>query len=345
MTDSLRITGLTRSFDGTTVLEDVSLTCAGGTITAVLGPSGGGKTTLLRLVAGFDRPDRGTIAIAGRTVSDDATFVQPQHRGVGIVPQEGALFPHLSVGDNIAFGLPERRGAAARARVAELLDMVDLPGMQSRDPAELSGGMQQRVALARALAPRPDLVLLDEPFSALDAGLRESVRDHVVGVLRAAGATALLVTHDQDEALSVSDSVAVLFHGRIAQVADPQAVYGTPASLDVATFVGEATRLDGIVDAEGMSVQCALGRVPVVHGATSGPGTVAVRPEQMEITDSSDGVPGTVVSARYFGHDGTVHVRLDSGPTVTVRLHARLLPAPGAVVGVRTTSPLVVFPR
>ena len=345
MTRALEITGLTRRFDGIAVLQDVSLACDHGTITAVLGPSGGGKTTLLRLIAGFDRPDRGTVSIGGRVVSDATTFVPPQHRGVGIVPQEGSLFPHLTVGENVAFGLRERRGQAARSRVAELLDMVGLSGMQSRDPAELSGGMQQRVALARALAPRPDLVLLDEPFSALDAGLRESVRDHVVEVLRAAGATALLVTHDQDEALSAADSVAVLFGGRIAQMDAPQRVYGMPASLDVATFVGEATQLDGVVAPDANTVQCALGSVPAASGAHPGPGTVAVRPEQMEITEAGDGVPGTVMASRYYGHDGTVIIRLDAGPAVTVRLHARLLPEPGARVGVRVTGALVVFPR
>lgn len=345
MTPALEISRLTHRFDGVAVLRDVSFSCAPGSVTAVLGPSGGGKTTLLRLIAGFDRPDEGSITISGRTVSDSSVFVAPQHRGVGIVPQEGSLFPHLTVGENIAFGLRDRRGQGARARVAELLDMVGLPGMQNRDPAELSGGMQQRVSLARALAPRPELVLLDEPFSALDAGLRDSVREHVVEVLRAAGATALLVTHDQDEALSVADRVAVLFEGRIAQVDTPQGVYGTPTSLDIASFVGEATRLDAVVGTGGATAACALGDVAVSGSLPPGPATVAVRPEQMEIVDPAEGTPGTVAAARYYGHDGTVVVTLDSGPEVIVRLHARNLPDPGSRVGIRVIGMLAAFPR
>lgn len=345
MTAALGISALSHGFNGVPVLDNVSLTCERGSITAVLGPSGGGKTTLLRLIAGFERADKGSIVIAGRTVSDDATFVPPRHRGVGFVPQEGSLFPHLSVGENIAFGLAERRGSAARKRVAELLEMIGMPGMQSRDPSELSGGMQQRVALARALAHRPDLVLLDEPFSALDAGLRESVREQVIDVLRATGATAVLVTHDQDEALSIADMVAVLKDGRMVQVDAPQAVYGSPASLAVATFVGDATRLDGSVLPDGTTVECALGRLLSVPGVRPGPATVAIRPEQMEIGPVHDGAAGTVEMSRYFGHDGTVDVRLDDGPTVTVRLHARLLPAPGARVGVRVIGNPAVFVR
>ena len=214
-----------------------------GSLTAVLGPSGCGKTTLLRLLGGFEHADRGTIRLGEKVLADGRTHLAPERRAIGFVPQEGALFPHLDVAANVGFGLPraQRRGG----RVEELLELVDLTGLGSRLPHQLSGGQQQRVALARALAPEPGLVLLDEPFDALDAGLRAQVRGEVREALRAAGATALLVTHDQEEALSLADTVAVMRDGRIVQAADPQTLYGDPVDAEVAAFVGEAVLLTG----------------------------------------------------------------------------------------------------
>ena len=247
---ALVVDAVSHAFGTHRVLERVSLTVPKGSITAVLGPSGGGKTTLLRAVAGFETPSEGTITIAGNdVVRDGRSLVPPERRGVTIVPQEGALFPHLSVFDNIAFGLKNRRGGDADKRVRHLLDLIELGDVAEARPAALSGGMQQRVALARALAPSPALVLLDEPFTALDATLRQTVRDEVVATLRREGETALWVTHDQQEALSVADQVAVLLDGQLVQVTDPVTLYREPATKQVARFVGDAVVLRGTVEA------------------------------------------------------------------------------------------------
>lgn len=341
---ALVLGGVTHRFGDHTVLHDVSLTVEHGSITALLGPSGEGKTTLLRIVAGFERPTDGTVTIDGTCVAGEGSWVPPQERGIGIVVQGGALFPHLSVGGNIAFGLAKRRGADAKARVEEMLEMVGLAGQADRDPAELSGGMQQRVALARALAPRPSLVLLDEPFSALDASLRDSVREQVVEILRRAGATALWVTHDQDEALSTADQVAVLLDGHIAQIDEPVALYRDPNDRAVASFVGQAVTVHGDVSDDGTSAATAFGTVGLVRRHVPGPTRLAVRPEQMEIVEENlGGAGGTVTSAKFYGHDGTVVVHLDDGDDVTIRLHARLLPSVGSRVGVRVIGDLLAF--
>ena len=249
---ALTVTGVSKAFPptgsgqtGTLAVDDVSLHVPHGSLTAVLGPSGCGKTTLLRLIAGFLVPDSGTIAFDDRVVAGAGRPVPPQDRRVGYVPQEGALFPHLDVAGNIGFGLPRgERGSGAR--IDEMLDLVELPrAFRTRAPHELSGGQQQRVALARALAPRPTVVLLDEPFSSLDASLRESTGRAVARALRAARATGLLVTHDQSEALSLSDQVAVLRDGRLIQAGSPADVYLAPHDPELARFVGGATPLPG----------------------------------------------------------------------------------------------------
>jgi iron(III) transport system ATP-binding protein len=220
----LSIHRLDKSFNGVGLLHDISLSVASGTLIAILGASGSGKTTLLRLIAGFERPDSGEIRIGGELIASATLFKRPEQRGIGYVAQEGALFPHLSVADNITFGL-KRAERRAGHRVAELLELVGLPASYSkRGPQDLSGGEQQRVALARALAPGPKLILLDEPFSALDAGLRAETREAVATAIAAAGATAILVTHDQDEALSMGKKVGVLQNGRLAQISAPEAL-------------------------------------------------------------------------------------------------------------------------
>ena len=325
--DALVTSGLTKSFHGNTVLEGIDLRLTPGGTTAVVGSSGCGKTTLLRLIAGFETPDAGSIVIDGRPVSGPEGWVPPHRRGVGYVAQDGALFPHLTVGQNIAYGLGGRIGGArVRARVSELLETVSLDSSYvSRRPHELSGGQQQRIALARALARRPALMLLDEPFSALDTGLRASTRKAVAQLLTDAGVTTLLVTHDQEEALSVAGQVAVMRNGRFTQVGTPQEVYLRPTDRFTAEFLGECVVLpctvtSGIAD-------CALGRIPVQPSAPDGLGTLMLRPEQLVATAVSDserrsGV-GTVIAAEFLGHDVllTIDPTGDTAP-ITVRQHS-----------------------
>ena len=329
---TVEVRGVEKAFGATRVLRGVSLSVAPGSVVAVLGPSGCGKTTLLRVVAGFERPDAGTVHVAGQ----DVTHAPAHARRIAMVPQEGALFPHLSVAANVGFGLPrrDRRGG----RVTELLALAGLDGLAGRMPYELSGGQQQRVAVARALAPRPSVVLLDEPFSALDAGLRAAIRDDVLGLLRAQETTTLLVTHDQDEALSVADVVAVMRDGLIVQAGPPAEVYAAPVDLDVARFLGDANVLPGTA-ADGV-VRCALGALPA--GGALGPVDVLVRPEHLTL--GGDGVPGVVTDRRYFGHDAMVGVRLDDGTAVRARTALATAHAPGDRVAVTVTGPVVCYP-
>ena len=255
----LSIAGLTKTLGSRVVLRDLDLTVELGALVAILGASGSGKTTLLRCICGFERADEGSIRIGDAIVASAKAHCPPERRRVGYVAQEGALFPHLSVADNIAFGLPRRLRREQR-RVDELLELVGLPrAYAARAPQQLSGGEQQRVALARALAPDPALVLLDEPFSSLDAALRAGTREAVTAALARAGATALLVTHDQAEALSTGSQVAVLRDGRLIQVATPEILYRRPVDAELARFVGEAVLLPGV--ASGGRVACALGEL------------------------------------------------------------------------------------
>ena len=329
----LDVKGLVAGYGPDPVLRGVDLAVPEGGLLAVLGPSGCGKTTLLRVLAGFHPVRAGQVSLGGRVLSEPGTHVPPEKRGIGIVPQEGALFPHLSVAGNIGFGLPRgRRGE----RVDELLDLVGLTGYGPRMPAQLSGGQQQRVALARALAPRPGVVLMDEPFSALDAGLRDELRADVRAALRAFGATALLVTHDQEEALGIADLVAVLRDGVVAQLGTPQQIYTDPADLGVALFVGEAvtfktTATDGTVDTP-------LGRLPV---RGSGQGTVLLRPEQLRV--GGDGVEATVDDVLFHGHDATVLLRLPTGDRVRSRVQGTPPVRAGEVTAVRVSGPALFF--
>ncbi len=349
---ALELRALRKAYGRNVVLDGVDLVVPRGGIAAVLGPSGGGKTTLLRIVAGFEHPDAGEVLLNGRVVAGPEVNVPAEQRRVGVVPQEGALFPHLDVAGNVGFGLP--RGHASRERIAEVLELVGLPGSQRARPNQLSGGQQHRVALARALAPRPQIVVLDEPFSSLDAGLRAEVREEVMLALQAAATTAIVVTHDQQEALSVADQVAVLLDGRVAQSADPETLYNLPASLAVATFVGEAVVLAGEVDSDGRIV-CALGSL-IIRGGTRSAGTVdvVVRPEQIDVlapgfaralSGAGEGIAGTVVSRSFFGHDGVVRVLVGNSTVVTARLHVAHLPTPGSAVVLRVNSPVSVFSR
>ena len=350
---ALRLSDVTYAYGARTVLHHLNLVIEEGSITALLGPSGEGKTTLLRLICGFENPDEGTIEVAGRTVfAPGVKPVPPESRGVVVVPQEGALFAHLTVGQNIAFGLRNRRSSEVRARVAELLDMVGLSGSEDRRPSELSGGMQHRVALARALAPSPSLIVMDEPFSALDANLRDQVRDDVVSTLRLAGATAMWVTHDQEEALSSADSVAVILGGKVVQHDAPETLYRAPVSRAVGEFVGDAVILKGLVASGSYSVQCALGELAVTPRQNDAPPltgevVVMVRPEQLSLatSDVSPHAYGTVLNSKFFGHDGMVEVKLSAGEVVRMRLHSTLLPNVGDDIAIRVSGSVCVFPQ
>jgi iron(III) transport system ATP-binding protein len=343
----LSVTGVTKAFGPQDVLRGVDLTVPHGSFTAILGASGSGKTTLLRIVAGFERPDEGEVRLGGEVVDDARhSFVPCQHRRIGYVPQEGALFPHLSVGRNVAFGLG--RGPDRRARVDELLELVGLSGYRRRYPHQLSGGQQQRVALARALAIEPEVVLLDEPFASLDAALRASVRGDVLDVLRQAGTTSILVTHDQDEALSMADEVAVLRHGVIAQLDTPAALYGHPEDPELAQFLGESNVLE--CEVRDACATTALGRLDVEGWsgpAGGGRARVMVRPEQIVLEEADAGeMEGTVASYEYFGHDAVVRVRpvSDGLPELVVRVAGGTPLEPGHRVGLSVRGPVVAWP-
>ncbi|WP_285727955.1 ABC transporter ATP-binding protein [Psychromicrobium xiongbiense] len=313
--DHLVLEGLVKSYGDRRVVDDISLTVHRGTTTAIIGPSGSGKTTLLRMIAGFERPDAGRILLSGQELCAPGKHQPAHQRPVGYVSQEGSLFPHLSVGQNVAFGLPGGQKVTAD-RVAELLETVSLnPDYAKRRPHQLSGGQQQRVALARALAREPELMLLDEPFSALDAGLRLATRRAVAQILAEAGMTTVLVTHDQAEALSFADQVAVFGEGTLRQVGSPFVVYNRPADRGTAEFLGEAIFLEAdLIDGV---AHCALGEVPVSPRALprgerelpQGRVTIMLRPEQIRIQDSSP-VRGIVLDSEYFGPETTIHLQL-----------------------------------
>jgi iron(III) transport system ATP-binding protein len=344
MTD-LQISGVSKAYgSGATVLDGLDLTVPGGSFTALLGPSGCGKTTLLRIIAGFLRADAGTVTVGGRTLTGPGTHVPPESRRIGIVPQEGALFPHLSVARNVAFGLSGTDRAARRRRTEEMLELVGLGGYGERMPHELSGGQQQRVALARAVAPAPDLVLLDEPFNALDSALRAGVRADVRSALRATGATALLVTHDQQEALSTADLVAVVRDGRVAQCATPQELYQDPADPWVAGFVGDAVLLPATA-ADG-AADTALGRLCLTGSKAPARGTALLRPEQLRLV-AAESAPahGTVTEVRYYGHDAMVSVAVDGLATpVDVRVTGTAGVRPGDRTGIAVTGTATLHP-
>jgi iron(III) transport system ATP-binding protein len=340
---SLTVKDLTKAFTTTPVLTGLDLHVPGGSLTALLGPSGCGKTTLLRLIAGFDDPDGGTVTLGDRVVAGAGRGVPARRRGIGFVPQEGGLFPHLSVAANISFGLP-RRQRRDGGRVRELLALVGLgPELADRSPHQLSGGQQQRVALARALAPEPSLVLLDEPFSSLDAALREETRLAVADALRATGATAVLVTHDQAEALSMADQVAVLRGGRLVQLTDPRTLYRHPRDLDVATFVGEAVVLDA--DIRDGRASCALGSLALERSCPDGRARVVLRPEQLRLSaPTASGPVARVRSVDFYGHDSRVWLDLPSGVTVSARLEGADIPAAGDDVSITVQGAVLPFP-
>jgi iron(III) transport system ATP-binding protein len=345
-TDShLEIADVTRNFGNQAVLRGVNLSVARGGTTAIVGPSGSGKTTLLRLIAGFEHPGTGSISLNGAKVAGDGAWVPAHKRHIGYVAQDGALFPHLTVGQNVAFGLdraklPGGRHAAAE-RVRGLLEMVSLdPDMARRRPHQLSGGQQQRVALARALAREPELMLLDEPFSALDAGLRVATRRAVAKVLNEAGVTTILVTHDQAEALSFADQVAVMRGGKLAQIGNPFVVYTRPADRATAEFLGDAVILDAWM--EGSLATCSLGGIPVRRPPGQGRVQLMLRPEQIRIAEDGP-IRGVVVDTDYFGPETTVRLKLAVPPEVANGTDHRY-PGGGEIITIRHWNASIARP-
>lgn len=341
---ALAVTGLTRTFGGTPVVSDLSFDANQGELVAILGPSGCGKTTTLRLIAGLDVQDAGEVWIAGESVSSDHRFVPAERRHVGMVFQDFALFPHMSVARNVQYGLGHSRRDGNAARVDEVLDLVGLTQMKERAPSELSGGQQQRVALARALAPRPDIVMLDEPFSNLDLKLRVAVRREVRAILAESGTTSVLVTHDQEEALSLADRIVVMNKGRLEQAGTPEELYHRPASRFVAEFIGDAQFLPAT--ARDRRAETPVGEVPLVdeaHGSVE----VLVRPEHVRlerVRAETSGRHGRVLSREYFGHDQLLTVGLDHGHKVTARLGAYSGIRPGDDVWVSIRGAMIAFP-
>jgi iron(III) transport system ATP-binding protein len=340
---ALAVEGIAMSFGATEVLTDVTLSVPERSITAVLGSSGSGKTTLLRIIAGFEKSKAGVVTVAGQVIDAPGRWLAPERRRLGYVPQEGALFPHLSVAQNVGFAMRRRDGRAAR--VAELLELVGLPELGRRYPHELSGGQQQRVALARALAIDPPVVLLDEPFASLDAALRVSVRADIAQVLRTSGAAVVLVTHDQQEALSMADQVAVLRAGRVAQVGPPREIYAKPVDPQMAAFLGEANLIDA--DVRASMAATALGRLPT-GSAAAGRCTALVRPEQITIsTDlTGAGMAARVLDVTYQGHESVVTVAPDrpcGAATIRVRLHGPASFAIGASVELTAAGEVSVW--
>ena len=339
---------LTKTFtDGALpVVNGLSFGVGEGELLAILGPSGCGKTTALRMIAGFLDPDRGRITLDGRPLADERVRVAPEKRGIGFVFQDHALFPHLTVAQNVGFGLRGWKRGAKAERVREVVARVGLAGLEGRAPHALSGGQQQRVALARALAPRPRLLLLDEPFSSLDALLRHQMRGTLREILRAEGTTAVLVTHDQEEALQTADRVAVMQAGRIDQIGTPEAIYATPRTLFVAQFLGQ-TNLT-LAEATGATAETPLGTLRL-HREASGTVLVALRPEHVaimrETTPEAPGGAGVVVERAYKGHDVTYRVQLDPHG-IDCLVHS---PEAGFAVGDRVrvlaTQPAVVLDK
>ncbi len=311
---AVRVDAVSAGYGGSPVLRSVTLDVIEGEVVSLLGPSGCGKTTLLRVMSGLHRADEGEVFVSGRLVDGSTGFVSPEQRSVGMVFQDGALFPHLSVLDNVRFGLRGR--ADAEARALEVLRLVDMADYANRLPGTLSGGQQQRIALARALAPEPSVLLLDEPFSALDAGLRVQLRRDVKRILSDVGITVVVVTHDQEEAFVLGDRVAVMRNGTIEQVGSPAELYECPVSPWVASFVGEANLLVG-QRSEG-HVNTSVGALPLrapVPG--SGAIEVLVRPEELSVVAGDHAV---VEAVEYFGHDARFDVRTDDGEHFAVRM-------------------------
>jgi iron(III) transport system ATP-binding protein len=332
---------ISKSFGTTAVVANVSFTLESGEILALLGPSGCGKTTTLRLIAGFEQVDSGRIAIGGQLVADGRFHLPPEKRRVGMVFQDYAIFPHLSVAQNVAFGLG--RGDVARRQTEAMLSLVGLMAWDQQMPHELSGGQQQRVALARALAPEPAVLLLDEPFSNLDTTLRVQVRHEVRELLKQSKATAIFVTHDQEEALFIGDRVAVMNQGRVEQIGTPYEIFHRPLTRFVADFIGETDFVPGTVTGTGVETPMGLlERLPDLPQGTAV--TVAIRPDDVTFAPSANG-NGRVVGRRFAGIAHVYRLRLDDGSEVHSWQPHTVDVAPGTAVraSIRPNHPVTYF--
>lgn len=335
---------IVKRFGDTFAVQDLSFSLRAGRFMALLGPSGCGKTTSLRMIAGLERPTSGRIEANQYVVVDDRIWVPPHQRKIGLVFQDYALFPHMTVGKNVAYGLNTSHDAKQR-RVNEVLQLVGLQGLDKRMPHELSGGQQQRVALARALAPSPQIMLLDEPFSNLDANLRLQVREDVRQILSEAGVTTVLVTHDQEEAFSLADEVGVMLDGSLQQIASPRDVYQFPMTRRVAQFVGDANFLHG--EADGHTAMCGLGRIPL-QNSVSGSVEILIRPENFSVEplqELQDG-NGTVEQVVYLGYDQLLHLRTKNHEQPLVaRIRSVKQFEIGQSVHIRMIEPTIAFPQ
>ena len=314
----VELNGVSKSYSESIIAADnLIATVKKGEILSLLGPSGCGKTTTLRLIAGLERQEKGSISIGGKIVADHETWVPPEKRGVAMVFQDYALFPHLNVVKNVAFGLAKLSKEHKKRRTLKVIEMVGLIGLEKRYPYELSGGQQQRVALARALAMHPTLLLLDEPFSNLDADMRIKIREEVYNILKSIGITAILVTHDQDEAFSMSDKVAVLNHGRIEQLGTPEEIYHKPVTRFVANFVGQTAFIAGKIVSEGIETELGLfnGINVGACGRIGDNVEVMIRSDDIEM-EPDEGGNCTVVQRRFRGSENIYTLRLFSGQAV-----------------------------
>lgn len=329
---------ITKSFGATPAVRDLTLTLEKGKFLALLGPSGCGKTTSLRLIAGLEYPNSGQILLNGQSVADEHHWVPAHQRQIGLVFQDYALFPHLNVAQNVAYGL---HGAHSQKqqRTAEVLELVGLAGLEKRMPYELSGGQQQRVALARALAPAPQIMLLDEPFSNLDASLRVQVRQEIRRILQETNITTVLVTHDQEEAFSIADEVGIMLDGKLEQTAPPRLLYQEPATPEIARFVGDANFIPA--EANGDTAQCILGTIPL-RSPQNGPVSLMIRPETLHLTPDENG-SATVIESTYFGHDQVLKFNL-MNTVLEARFSAYNQFSIGQRVSVGILAPAVAYP-
>lgn len=328
------------------MLDDVSLSVRPGEIMCLLGHSGCGKTTMLRVAAGLERPQQGRVLLSGREMTGDATFVPPEARGVGLMFQDYALFPHLTILDNVAFGLSRKPAADARRLALQALERVALAAYAQDYPHMLSGGEQQRVALARALAPQPGIILMDEPFSNLDQRTREAIRDDTVNLLHDKGSTALLVTHDPIEAMTIADRIALMRTGRIVQMGSAEELYRQPNSLFVARYFCDLNELDG--QAAGNVVSCAAGRFVLRNAIPDGPCLVCIRPHAISLViASADALGGTIASRRFIGDVEIVTIAVEGlAKPLRARLPAGLALAPGERIGVKIDpAGVLAFPK
>jgi iron(III) transport system ATP-binding protein len=337
----LEIEGLTRAFGGKPVVDDVSLTIAAGQVTCLLGPSGCGKSTTLRMIAGIERPDQGRIVIDGQVVEDKGHHVPPEARSVGLMFQDFALFPHLSVAQNVGFGLRGAKGDTSR-RIDMLLERVNLQGFGAKRPHQLSGGEQQRVALARALAPRPRVMLMDEPFSGLDNRLRDGIRDDTLEVLKAEGTAVLLVTHEPDEAMRMGDEIALMRGGRIVQRGAPYNVYNAPNDMAAAAFFSDINVIRGV--SKGALTTTPFGDFLTPGQVDGAEVDIVIRPQHVKIDFDRGGrgpsptpgdgtaARGTVIRSRFLGRDSLVEFALDGGLRLTASVPNVFLPKAGTVL-------------